>query len=64
MKNNREKILRDIEYINGGISAFKSMCDNDNKKHERFYHTLDEWQDILWNIIDMIEEDDENAEDT
>ena len=61
---NKGRILRDIEYINGGITAFKSLCDEENKSQARYYKVLDEWQDILCSIIDMIEEDYENAKDT
>lgn len=57
MNTNREKILRDIEYISGGINAFKSLCDKENKGQERHYKILDEWHDILFSIMDMIEED-------
>lgn len=61
---NKERILRDIEYVNGGITAFKSLCDKENKGQARHYELLDEWQDILCSIIDMIEEDYKNAKNT
>lgn len=56
MSTNRERILRDIEYISGGITALKTLCNNE-EKYASNYRLLDEWHDILYNIIDMIEED-------
>ena len=56
MSNNKEKILRDLEYVNGGVTAFKTLC-NSEGKFASYYRMLDEWQDILCNIMDMIEED-------
>ena len=60
---NKERILRDIEYINGGMTAFKALCKQDGDKFSP-YKMFDEWQDILCSIIDMIEEDYNNAKDT
>lgn len=61
MSTNKEKILRDIEYINGGITAFKAMFKQAGEKFDPYYATFDEWQDTLFSIIDMVEEDYENA---
>ena len=62
--NNKERILRDIEYINGGITAFKALCKQGGDKFMPYYEMFDEWQDILYFMIDMIEEDCENAQNT
>ena len=56
MSTNKERILRDIEYVTGGISAYKTLCDS-KKEYASHYKLLDEWEDILFGIIDMIEED-------
>jgi hypothetical protein len=64
MNTNKERILRDIEYISGGITVFKSLCDKENKSQARYYKILDEWQDILCFITDMIEEDYTDAQNT
>ena len=61
MSTNKERILRDIEYINGGITTFKAMYKQAGEKFDPCYTVLDEWQDTLFSIIDMIEEDYENA---
>lgn len=53
------RILRELEYLSGGIDAIKTLSKNDEK-----YHMFDTWHNIIFNIIDMIEEDDENAEDS
>ena len=60
--NNKERILRDIEYINGGITALKTLFNNEGK-HAPYYQLMDEWQDIICSVIDLIEEDYENAAD-
>ena len=60
MKNG-VRILRDLEYINGGITTLKSLC---QEKDANFKQCIDEWQDIICGIIDMIEEDYKNAENS
>lgn len=61
MNTNKERILRDIEYVNGGMTAFKALCKQGGDKFAPYYEMFDEWQDILCSIIDMIEEGYENA---
>ena len=62
MKNNKERILRNLEYIEGGITALKTLCDAANSSVGASYYKLfGEWQDILCGTADMIEEDNENA---
>lgn len=64
MKNNREKILRDLEYVSGGITTFKALCKQGGEKFDPYHAVFDEWQDTLCSIIDMVEEDYENAAHT
>ena len=59
---NKERIMRDLEYISGGITAFKAICQKD--KDDRFFRLIDDWQDIIYHIIDMIEEDYGNAKNS
>ena len=61
MKTNKEKILRDLEYINGGVTTLKTLSNTDSKSSAASYQLFDEWQDIICNIMDMIEEDYEDA---
>ena len=61
MSTNKERILRDIEYISGGITTFKAMYKQAGEKFDPYYAVFDEWQDTLCSMIDMIEEDYENA---
>ena len=58
MRNNKERILRNLEYIEGGITALKTLCNAaDSPVGESYYKLLSEWQDILCETADMIEED-------
>ena len=61
--SNKEKILRDLEYINGGLSVYKAVT-NTRTEHAEQYQLFDEWQDTIYNIMDMVEEDYENAAHT
>lgn len=60
---NKGRILRDIEYINGGITTLKMLCKTDEKSsiYAAYYQLFDEWQDILCSMIDDIEEDERYA---
>ena len=53
--SNKEKILRNLEYLSGGTTAIKIICDENVTG--KWHCLLDEWQDIIYNTIDMIEED-------
>lgn len=53
--SNKERVLRDIDYINGGITTLKTLCNND-EKNAAYYKLFAEWQDILCSVIDRIEE--------
>lgn len=62
MKSNKERILRNLEYIEGGITALKTLCNVANNSNSALYYKLfSEWQDILYDTIVMIEEDNKNA---
>lgn len=54
---NKEKILRDLEFVNGGITTLKAIFETNTEKHHPYYNLCDEWQDVICNVIDMIEED-------
>lgn len=49
------RILRDLEYIAGGITAIKSMCKPEQENTKQLF---DEWQELIFCIIDMVEDDD------
>lgn len=62
MRSNKERILRNLEYLEGGITALKTLCDAANSSVGASYYDLfSDWQDILCETLDMIEEDNENA---
>ena len=59
MSTNKERILRDLEYLGGGIATLKAATNKE--KQTQYYELLDDWLDTLYSVIDMIEEDYENA---
>ena len=62
MRSNKERILRNLEYIEGGITALKTLCNAANSPvGESYYDLLNVWEDILCETIDIIEEDNKNA---
>lgn len=60
---NKTKILRDLEYISGGLTTFKHLIKSDKSGHgAQYYDLFQDWNDILYNVIDQIaKEQDENA---
>ena len=58
---NRERVLRDLEYVGGGMTALREMCDKESKSQKRYYDLLDDWIDVLYNVIGAIEEDGKDA---
>lgn len=54
---NKEKILRDLEFVNGGIATLKATFEINTEKHQPYCDLCDEWQDVIYSVIDMIEED-------
>lgn len=62
---NKEQILRDLEFISGGFSTFKALCKSKETPINTIYYDLfDGWHDTLFEIMDLIEEEEENAQDT
>lgn len=57
---NKNDVLRDLEYLNGGIYALRIIT-----KDEKYSAIFSEWQDIVINLIQVISkggyEDAENA---
>lgn len=63
--NNKVKILRDLEYISGGLVALKVLCNKEDKNQGRYYDLFEDWNDILYHVIDQIaKEDIKDAENT
>lgn len=57
---NKVSILRDLEYIGGSMTTLKTLCDKENSKsQEHLYQLLDEWIDVVYNIIDQIDGEEE-----
>ena len=51
--NNREQILRNLEYLGGGVDMIKTMCN----KNSAWVALANEWCNIISNTITLIEED-------
>ena len=47
-------VLRNLEYLDGGMSAIYNLM---KEKDDRFKLLVEEWRDIIYSIIDEIEED-------
>lgn len=60
---NKTSILRDLEYLAGGLSVVKTLFKNDEKQ-TKYYSMFDTWQDIVYNLMDEVEEEDDNATNT
>lgn len=45
----KEEVLQDLEFIDGGLFALKTSCNNDN-----LATILSCWQDIIQNLLDVI----------
>lgn len=56
--SNKEQILRNLEYISGGITAIKCMVDTTSN----WACLCEEWNDSIWNTIGLIEEDYEKCQ--
>lgn len=53
--SNKERIMRDLEYVCGGIAAMSGICLDEKSKHWK--RLFDEWNENLCEVIDLIEED-------
>ena len=61
--NNKEKIMGNLEYLGGGMTALKTMCGS--KEHNApYYELMDEWLDTVYSTIELIEEDYRNAKNS
>ena len=59
MSTNKGRILRNLEYLSGGVATLKSITTKE--KNAQFYDLLDDWLDTIYSIIDLVEEDYKNA---
>ena len=59
--NNKERILRNLEYLGGGMTAFKTMCGN-KENNAAYYDLMEEWLETIYDIIGLIEEDYEECQ--
>lgn len=57
---NRIKILRDLEYIAGGLVTLKTLCNREDKIQGRYYDLIEDWNDILYNVIDQLAKEEED----
>lgn len=55
--SNKEKIIRNLEYICGGIAAIKCIFNTDDKRNAAIYQLLDDWEENLYETMELIEED-------
>ena len=53
------QIARNLEYVAGGIDTVKRMCTQEKDKY--FASILSEWEEWIFDALDMIMEDDEDA---
>lgn len=62
---NKEQIMRNLEYISGGFSVIKALCKaEDTSINVAYYNLFDGWHDTLFEVMDLIEEEEENAQNT
>ena len=58
MDTNKEQILRNLEYIGGGMTTLKTLCSNKEKSYNiPYYDLMEEWIDTIYDTIRLIEED-------
>ena len=46
---NKEQILRDLEYLGGGMDAMAKMCHG--RANDPLYKLMTEWHEIVYNIV-------------
>lgn len=51
------QIARNLEYVAGGIDTVKHMCTQEKDKY--FASILSNWEEWIFDALDMIMEDDE-----
>ena len=59
---NRVKILRDLEFLSGSLTTLKTLYTDGN--NGKLYELIQDWNDILFNVIDQIAKENDYAEDT
>ena len=52
---NKESVLRDLDYIYGGMAALRTLCQRDSNKE--WYNLMEDWCDVISNVIAEIEDD-------
>ena len=62
---NKEQIMRNLEYISGGFSVIKALYKaEDTSINAAYYNLFDGWHDTLFEVMDLIEEEEEDAQNT
>lgn len=59
---NRVKILRELEFLSGSLTTLKTFYKDGN--NGKLYDLIQNWNDILFNVIDQIAKENDNAKDT
>lgn len=57
---NRIKILRDLEYLAGGLTTMRVLYKDGN--NTKLFDLMEDWNDILINVIDQIAKENEDAQ--
>lgn len=57
------QIARNLEYVAGGMDALRRVCAG-GKGNEPFIKMLDEWREWIFDALDLVLEDKENATNT
>lgn len=57
---NRIKILRDLEYLAGGLTTMRALYKDGN--NTKLFDLMEDWNDILINVIDQIAKENEDAQ--
>ena len=59
METVKENVLRDLEYLCGGIDSLRALIENDD-----YRRLFSDWKEILVDVIDAIEGCEFNAENS
>ena len=59
---NKLQIARNLEYVAGGINTIKRMCTQEKDKY--FASILSDWEEWIFDALDLVLEDDEDAADS
>lgn len=59
----KEAVLRDLEYVCGGLDALRVLIEN-NDDGRKYRQLFDDWKDILYNVVNLVEGCDINAENS